>query len=286
MTDDNGLYYMRARFYNPEIRRFVNQDVLLGFVANGQTLNRYAYVKGRAISSIDPFGLEDVTGSYSEDLLKNYDNTPPLAPIPEMVGILIIAFTPGGGELLDIDALFGMSSPSSGWEKFGAGSSLVLSVLTLGTSPNLGSLSQFAKCDVNPSARMDNCIACVSADIANRLEVYGKNVTADEIERLIAGVSRERSIQLEEALSIIEKATQTTARKQPMLAPNAPVGYYAIFMGHDTIKLNHVIMGVVLPNGQKIFYDPQNGKIYDPAIHWPGLAVPYGGKAITYLLEP
>ncbi|MEK8020155.1 MAG: RHS repeat-associated core domain-containing protein, partial [Candidatus Parabeggiatoa sp.] len=144
MSDNNGLYYMRARYYSPEIRRFVNQDVLLGFVANGQTLNRYAYVKGRAISSIDPFGLEDVTGSYSEDLLKNYDKTPPIAPIPEIVGILIIAFTPGGGELLDIDALFGMSSPSSGWEKFGAGSSLVLSVLTLGTSPNFGAL---AKCD-------------------------------------------------------------------------------------------------------------------------------------------
>jgi len=144
MSDDNGLYYMRARYYSPEIRRFVNQDVLLGFVANGQTLNRYAYVKGRAISSIDPFGLEDVTGSYSEDLLKNYDNTPPLAPVPEIVGILIIAFTPGGGELLDIDALFGMSSPSTGWEKFGAGSSLVLSVLTLGTSPNLGGILRCA----------------------------------------------------------------------------------------------------------------------------------------------
>ncbi len=144
MSDSNGLYYMRARFYNPEIRRFVNQDVLLGNVAEGQTLNRYAYVKGRAISSIDPFGLEDVTGSYSEDLLKNYDNTPPLAPIPEMVGILIIAFTPGGGELLDIDALFGMSSPSSGWEKFGAGSSLALSLLTLGTSPNFGGILRCA----------------------------------------------------------------------------------------------------------------------------------------------
>jgi RHS repeat-associated protein len=42
MTDSNGLYYMRARFYSPEIRRFVNQDILLGRAAEGQTLNRYA----------------------------------------------------------------------------------------------------------------------------------------------------------------------------------------------------------------------------------------------------
>ncbi len=63
MTDSNGLYHMRARFYSPEMRRFVNQDVLLGHIALGQTLNRYAYVTGRPISLIDPFGLEgsDIT---------------------------------------------------------------------------------------------------------------------------------------------------------------------------------------------------------------------------------
>ena len=57
MSDGNGLYYMRARFYSPEIRRFVNQDVLLGSVFEGQTLNRYAFVTGRPVSFVDPFGL-------------------------------------------------------------------------------------------------------------------------------------------------------------------------------------------------------------------------------------
>ena len=61
MTDDTGLYYMRARYYDPEIRRFVNQDVLLGMVADGQSLNRYAYVTGGAISYVDPFGLAPLT---------------------------------------------------------------------------------------------------------------------------------------------------------------------------------------------------------------------------------
>lgn len=27
-TDDNGLYYMRLRYYNPQIKRFINQDLL------------------------------------------------------------------------------------------------------------------------------------------------------------------------------------------------------------------------------------------------------------------
>ncbi|MHB1042917.1 MAG: RHS repeat-associated core domain-containing protein [Eubacteriales bacterium] len=57
ITDSNGLYYTRTRCYNPEIRRFINQDVLPGSVGNGQSLNRYAYVNGQPVSYIDPFGL-------------------------------------------------------------------------------------------------------------------------------------------------------------------------------------------------------------------------------------
>ncbi len=57
MTDDNGLYYMRARFYSPEIKRFVNQDILLGNIVEGQTLNRFAFVTGNPVSFVDPFGL-------------------------------------------------------------------------------------------------------------------------------------------------------------------------------------------------------------------------------------
>ncbi len=57
MTDGNGLLYMRARFYSPEIRRFVNRDVLLGGVVEGQTLNRFAFVNGRPVKLVDPFGL-------------------------------------------------------------------------------------------------------------------------------------------------------------------------------------------------------------------------------------
>jgi len=56
ITDASGLYYMRARYYHREIRRFVNQDILLGNIANGPTLNRYGFVYGNPVSYVDPEG--------------------------------------------------------------------------------------------------------------------------------------------------------------------------------------------------------------------------------------
>ena len=37
-TDGNGLYYMRARYYNESVKRFINQDVLAGTVADSPSL--------------------------------------------------------------------------------------------------------------------------------------------------------------------------------------------------------------------------------------------------------
>ena len=57
-SDDNGLYYMRARYYNVSIKRFINQDIVTGKLTESQSLNRYAYVEGNPVSYLDPFGLE------------------------------------------------------------------------------------------------------------------------------------------------------------------------------------------------------------------------------------
>ena len=57
MTDSNGLLYMRARYYSPELRRFINADILMGDINNSTTLNLYAYANRNPISNIDPFGL-------------------------------------------------------------------------------------------------------------------------------------------------------------------------------------------------------------------------------------
>jgi RHS repeat-associated protein len=56
-TDASGIYYQRARYYHPGLRRFLNQDMLLGSIEAPLGLNRFSYTNGNPVSSIDPFGL-------------------------------------------------------------------------------------------------------------------------------------------------------------------------------------------------------------------------------------
>ena len=68
ITDKNGLYYMRARYYSPEMRRFINADILHGEISDSTSLNRYAYVNGNPVSYVDPFGLSaEERGNNSEN---------------------------------------------------------------------------------------------------------------------------------------------------------------------------------------------------------------------------
>ncbi|MCM1494794.1 MAG: RHS repeat-associated core domain-containing protein [Bacteroides sp.] len=64
VTDSNGLYYMRARYYNVDIKRFMNQDIIVGSVESSPSLNRYAYVEGNPVNYLDPFGLEKWGGEH------------------------------------------------------------------------------------------------------------------------------------------------------------------------------------------------------------------------------
>jgi len=59
--DGNGLLHMRARYYRPDIARFLSLDAVTGAAGNSQSLNRYGYVRGDPVGAIDPTGLTPET---------------------------------------------------------------------------------------------------------------------------------------------------------------------------------------------------------------------------------
>lgn len=54
--DETGLYYLRARYYDPQIGRFINEDSYEGQVNNPLTLNLYTYGNNNPLMYIDPSG--------------------------------------------------------------------------------------------------------------------------------------------------------------------------------------------------------------------------------------
>jgi len=56
MDEKNGLLYMKARYYDPEVGRFTNKDPI-GLLGG---LNMYSYVENNPVLSTDPYGESDI----------------------------------------------------------------------------------------------------------------------------------------------------------------------------------------------------------------------------------
>ncbi len=55
-TQNVGLIYMNARYYLPEVGRFISADTIVPEAGEPQSYNRYAYVENRPLNGIDPTG--------------------------------------------------------------------------------------------------------------------------------------------------------------------------------------------------------------------------------------
>ncbi len=56
MSDSSALYYVRARYYSPELSRWTQADVKRGTVANPLSLNRYVLNEGDGVNYVDVSG--------------------------------------------------------------------------------------------------------------------------------------------------------------------------------------------------------------------------------------
>jgi RHS repeat-associated protein len=68
-TNNLGLIYMNARYYLPEVGRFISADTIVPEPGNPQSHNRYSYVENRALNNTDPTGHCIV--AYSGDVRMN-----------------------------------------------------------------------------------------------------------------------------------------------------------------------------------------------------------------------
>jgi len=57
--DDVGLYYYGARYYDPNLARFISADTIVPSLTNPQALNRYSYVLNNPLKYVDPSGQEE-----------------------------------------------------------------------------------------------------------------------------------------------------------------------------------------------------------------------------------
>jgi RHS repeat-associated protein len=86
MTEPNGFYYMRARYYDPNVGRFISEDPI-GF--DGGDVNLYAYVGNNPVNLIDPHGEDAISTTLG--FLGYVSNTAGMIYKPAKVAGIIVS---------------------------------------------------------------------------------------------------------------------------------------------------------------------------------------------------
>ncbi len=76
-----GLYFYHARYYNPQLGRFIQPDTIVPSAGDPQALNRYSYVRNNPLKYTDPTGhswfkkwFEKLWGWFKEKLIPQPGN--------------------------------------------------------------------------------------------------------------------------------------------------------------------------------------------------------------------
>lgn len=65
-----GLYYYGARYYDPELGRFITRDVSRNCIEDPQSLNKYSYCKNNPLAYVDPDGKME--RKFTMDISRKY----------------------------------------------------------------------------------------------------------------------------------------------------------------------------------------------------------------------
>ncbi|MCG9968493.1 DUF6531 domain-containing protein [Pelotomaculum terephthalicicum JT] len=241
ITDANGLYYMRARYYNPEIMRFMNRDVLIGSVEDTLSLNRYAYVQGNPVLSVDPLGLCENRGSSIGTSILN----------GTQLALDVAGLIPGVGEAADAaNALIytargdypnatlsaGSMIPFVGWAgttgKFINKTDAVIDVAR--GAGKAGKTIVYTSRNADDVAQYVGITDDVARRAAEQLRIKGIN-----IEPLMSGLSRSDARAVEQALietHVLQKNGGTLMNKINSIATSNPSYAQQLERGYELLK--------------------------------------------------
>jgi len=126
---ETGLYYYRARYYDPTIGRFLNEDPI-GFSGGADF---YSYVNGNSLNFVDAFGLQG-TGTATAPAPVTTRPSPPVKPPPIVNDPVISPKPPTASMGKIIGDLLGDAVDLAG-DIVGAGAIILLSPIDAG-NPN------------------------------------------------------------------------------------------------------------------------------------------------------
>ena len=56
LDDETGLYFYGARYYDPQLGRFITPDTIVPYPSDPQSFNRYSYARNNPVNYTDPTG--------------------------------------------------------------------------------------------------------------------------------------------------------------------------------------------------------------------------------------
>lgn len=167
---ESGLYYFRARYYDPAVGRFISEDPI-GFAGG---LNFYRFSLNNPVNFVDPFGLRPCTDDWLDRLQTLFD---------------IAGLVPGFGEIFDLvnAGIYGLRGDS-----LNAGLSLGSTIPIFGWA---GSAGKFA----NKASKYVDITK--GGSVANR----ATDVTREQFERNLTDAGWNRSVSKDGKVTIYEK---------------------------------------------------------------------------------
>ncbi len=99
---ETGLYYYGARYYDPELARFISPDPIVPQATDPQTLNRYSYTINNPVKYIDPSGHSfwSAIGNFFKNLFRR----------PEVFFVTLIVGVVTGWAALALAPLIGITN--------------------------------------------------------------------------------------------------------------------------------------------------------------------------------